>query len=149
MTRGPFPAEPAPGECEPDAFVNAWVGTPFKWDGRDRRGVDCWGLVWRFYRDCLGAELPDWRRAGGALAALGELVATKRAGGGWHAFAGPRDGAIVIASDARGAAHTGIVWRGGVLHAKLGAGVVWESLGRFVQANPSAEFGEWRGGADG
>lgn len=35
------------------------VGIPYKDGGRDREGLDCYGLVLLFMRE-LGIELPDW-----------------------------------------------------------------------------------------
>lgn len=43
--------------------ARAYLDVPFVHRGRDRRGLDCAGLVWRCYAD-LGAVLPDLRRYG-------------------------------------------------------------------------------------
>lgn len=43
--------------------ARSYLGTPFRHRGRDRRGLDCAGLVWRVYAD-LGHVLPDVRRYG-------------------------------------------------------------------------------------
>src|SRR4029077_19729927 len=45
------------------AWINDYVGVPYRHNGRDRAGWDCWGLVLAVYRDMLGLELPDWRWA--------------------------------------------------------------------------------------
>lgn len=37
-----------------------YVGLPYKPGGRDRDGIDCYGLVWLFYRDELGIALPRY-----------------------------------------------------------------------------------------
>lgn len=41
-------------------WVADYISIPFVDGGRDRRGVDCWGLVQLVYRDRLGVELPDY-----------------------------------------------------------------------------------------
>lgn len=40
-----------------------YIGVRFRHRGRDRRGLDCAGLVWAAYRD-LGTVLPDFRLYG-------------------------------------------------------------------------------------
>lgn len=39
--------------------MRAYIGIPYKHLGRDRTGLDCYGLVVAIYRDKLDIELPD------------------------------------------------------------------------------------------
>jgi probable lipoprotein NlpC len=39
-------------------FISQAVGVPFQDRGRDFNGWDCWGLVWKAYREALGFNLP-------------------------------------------------------------------------------------------
>ena len=32
-------------------YINRFIGIPFKMDGRDRNGIDCIGLVWKYLSD--------------------------------------------------------------------------------------------------
>jgi cell wall-associated NlpC family hydrolase len=41
-------------------WINDYVGLPFKSLGRDRAGVDCWGLVYLIYREQFGREIPAY-----------------------------------------------------------------------------------------
>lgn len=36
----------------------SWIGTPYRYGGNDRNGIDCSGLVLRVYKDALGIPLP-------------------------------------------------------------------------------------------
>ena len=56
-------------------YARAYIGTPFKYRGRDRLGLDCYGLIWCSYRDA-GIDVPDVRRYGREPGRVGLLMAT-------------------------------------------------------------------------
>jgi len=41
------------------AVVMKYVGIPYKHQGRDINGIDCWGLIKLIYKDMLGIEIWD------------------------------------------------------------------------------------------
>ena len=83
-----------------------YIGVRFRHRGRDRRGLDCAGLVWAAYRD-LGTTLPDFRLYGRephrdgltthVHAALGEPVS------------GPQDGDVLVMRFEREPHHVAVV----------------------------------------
>ncbi len=47
----------------PDAWADAWIGTPYADIGRGPVAFDCWGLVWAVYRDVFGVTVPAYDEA--------------------------------------------------------------------------------------
>ncbi len=44
----------------PEQWTKNYVGIPFVDKGRDRKGLDCWGLVWLVYKEMLNIQLPSY-----------------------------------------------------------------------------------------
>lgn len=93
-------------------WAGRYVGLPFVDGGRDRRGVDCWGLVKIVYADCLGIELPTYgeisarelRRIAGTV---GDAQTTET----WRQVIDPQpfDVAVMRAGASAIAAHVGVM----------------------------------------
>lgn len=126
-----------------DGFVDAWLGVPFRWDGRDRHGVDCWGLAVKFFAAVHARDLPDWRRRDASRAWIARTMAGE-AREHWAPLAGPQNGCLVMAR-AGGIAphHVGMFWRGSILHAAEGRGVILDRAVDFDTLHPGAEFGDY------
>lgn len=93
------------------SWAGRYVGLPFVNGGRDRRGVDCWGLVRLVYADCLGIDLPTYgeisagelRRIAGAV---GEAQTTET----WRQAETPQPFDVVVMRAGTSAigAHVGV-----------------------------------------
>lgn len=104
--------------------LDEYVGLPFKDKGRDRDGLDCWGLLRLVYREKVGVELPafvDDYVTEQDTAAIAALIAGHT--DGWHEV---RENVVrpfdaVLMKQYGVERHIGVVVRRGhVLHVGLG-----------------------------
>lgn len=142
--------QPPAGSAYELAWINDYVGVPYRHNGRDRAGWDCWGLVLAVYRDMLGLELPDWRWAepfslSARVAVFGNAWAKVRESGMALELAAPEPLAIalVLFPDRMRPHHVGVVAGAGVLHARDYGGTVYEPLRRFVETYPGVTWWRW------
>ncbi len=92
------------------AEVEAWRGTPHRWGGTTKRGVDCSGLTLALYGDLFGVALPRTTRAqarsGERVAAnalqAGDLVFFKTSAKNRHVGVYLESGAFAHASSSQG-----------------------------------------------
>lgn len=114
--------------------IGDFVGLPFSARGRDRSGVDCWGLVCLVFAGCRGIELPgyDDRYTSLSNAELADraLIIEEEASR-WQRVLSPFDveryDCALFSRHGR-PAHIGVVVRHGVmLHIEQGATSVVES----------------------
>lgn len=127
-----------------DAWVNRWIGAPFAHDGRTTAGVDCYGLVVRFYADLFGIILPDWR-GNGARGWIITTIAAERAKR-WRTLAEAADPCLALVH--RRAIdrphHMGIHWRAHIVHA-VESGVKADPAEAFARHFGAPEYGHLRG----
>lgn len=130
------------------AWVNDYVGIPYAVGGRDRNGLDCWGLLCVVFREQRGVELPDWHAERDAMRstvrAISRGVADSMHDDLARRLDAPEPWAIVISERGIAAYHAGLcVGRHHVLHASR-RGVVCPAAVAF-----NAEYGQrsyWRWG---
>ena len=107
-----------------------YVGLPYADKGRDRDGVDCWGLVRLVYAELMGIELPS--HADGYVSAA-ELADVTRAIRGnmrpWSPVARPHALDVVLLRIAGSEAHVGLIVGGGfMLHVHAGIDTALERI---------------------
>lgn len=125
-----------------DAFVENWQGVPFKWDGRTRAGVDCWGLAVQFFAAVHARKLPDWRRRDNGRGWIARTISGE-AKSHWAALSEPRNGCLCLARLGQSPHHFGIYWRASILHASEPQGVILQRMAEFSSIYPEFSFGEY------
>lgn len=112
-------------ECWPEL-----VGLPYVDRGRDRAGVDCWGLVTLGFDVLAGIELPSYAglyASAGEMAEIDGLISAAQASAAWSAVPGYEVRPLDVVAFRRGhlTAHVGLVIdprRSFMLHAAHGHG---------------------------
>ena len=106
-----------------DEFVGQVIGLPFRPHGRDSRGLDCWGLVCRAYRDLLGRELDDY---GGEYDTLKDVerlkgIFARECGTAWSRVERPAPLDVAVIYRRGRAIHAGLyLGEGRLLHVEHG-----------------------------
>lgn len=125
------------------SWLNQYIGMPYKFGGREPRGVDCYGLVKLVYEEQYNEILPDWSTDEINLRVISKEITGAVGGGEFTQRDEPRDGDFVVCYRAKAAHHLGLYFSGGVLHCIDGIGVVYEPLHRFEANYTKVIFGEW------
>lgn len=96
--------------------AEAYAGTPWLHMGRDRRGMDCIGLLWRAYADCgVVFELPRRYGRDPFAQGLGPLLAKQLGAPVWRGSVGAcrvellQPGDIVLMSPSKKPRHVALV----------------------------------------
>ncbi|CAN2532525.1 hypothetical+protein [Methylocapsa aurea] len=69
------------------AWSNDYVGLPWRARGRDRAGLDCWGLVRLVYWERVGLSLPAYSESYATAeerAEISSVISGERASGDWR-----------------------------------------------------------------
>lgn len=119
-------------KCETH-WASRYVGIPFRALGRDRSGLDCYGLVCLVFSEQWGVRLPDYiGRYGTDLQSseVQNLFVMGMNSPFWTRLTrAPRDGDVVVLQIQGHAHHVGVMvdrWR--MLHAREGATVTIERV---------------------
>jgi len=119
-----------------DRWVGDYVGLPFRFRGRSRAGVDCYGLIWLVFWEVFGVRLPDYiARYGPAPSRdiLGPLFADGAKDFCWVEEQRPAAGRVILLNLSGKPLHCGLmVDEGRMLHALEGANSCVERIDRLV-----------------
>ena len=130
-------------------WLNEYIGIPYKFGGRERAGLDCYGLIKLIYQDRYQITLPDWvvddidLGTTSGLRTIIETIEEKVTSGDFTLKDAPCDGDFVFCYRNHGAHHCGVYFAGGVIHCAEPMGVVYETLTRFQRNYTAVEFGAW------
>lgn len=114
----------------------AYVGLPFLGGGRDRDGLDCWGLVRLVYAERFGIGLPEYGEiAANELRAVARAMDAAAAADPWLPVSAPREGDVCLMRSARGGraiVHVGVsVNASGILHVERASASVVVPLNHY------------------
>lgn len=125
------------------AFLNDYIGIPYKFGGREWDGVDCYGLVKLVYKEEYGILLPDWLTDRLDIRDRTRRIQDQVCSGTWEDVDDPEDGDFVVCYRHRAAHHLGLHFAGGILHSADGLGVMYEPRGRFEPQYREVKYGKW------
>lgn len=90
-------------------WSDKYIGIPYKENGRDFDGIDCWGLARLVYKEELGIELPSFAEeydVGDTREYLQELIAQHKEG--WEPVDTPSKGTMVLFKILGNESHVGV-----------------------------------------
>ena len=95
-----------------------WQGTPYKYGGLNKRGIDCSGFIHVTYRDVFGRNMP---RSTALLAGMGREIAQQQL----------QTGDLVFFKTKSKQRHVGIyIGQGQFIHASTSRGVITSQLNK-------------------
>lgn len=107
--------------------MEEYIGIPYRPNGRDRNGIDCYGLVYLIEKEVFGNQLPilNGMYDGGNATELIEVEQPLIAG---EQVMSPKDGDVVLFFHQNKPMHVGVYWQNGVIHAHEQRGVIYEKM---------------------
>jgi len=96
----------------------AYIGLPYREFGRDRRGLDCWGLACLVYREQLGIDLPSYAERYTSVeehTELSAIIGDATGSATWTRVDRPEIYDVAVFRRGRQTVHVGIVITAGLM----------------------------------
>lgn len=107
--------------------MEEYIGIPYIINGRDKNGLDCYGLVYLIEKEYFHKDLPEFSNI-----SLGNdseiLIAENKPLLEATKVDKPKDGDIVLLFIQGTPSHVGVYFDNGILHSTQGRGVVYEKI---------------------
>lgn len=133
-------------------WVRQYIGLPFQLFGRDRAGLDCWGLIALVLREQFGRDVPVYGEHYADhmkdLAGMEDYISRQLPD--WRVVETHEPGDVVLLRIRRHASHCGVMVAGDwFLHVHEGINAVVEPIGGayWKRDRHVAGFYRWEGGA--
>lgn len=106
--------------------MEKYIGIPYKHNGRDTHGLDCYGLVWLVEKEVFNKDIPK-------LSDLDDKTSCRLINDNLPLVdatevENPEDGDIVLFFYHNNPIHVGIYYNKKILHANKRIGVIYESI---------------------
>lgn len=130
-------------------WTNNYIGIPFLPNGRDRAGLDCWGLVCLVYSEIKGIQLPQYRDVFidtgiGSLRRVARMMSAERLS--WAKVAAPEPLDVIMLRHSEFVWHVGLVIdHRRMLHVDQGINSVIEDYVGIIWRNKVDEFRRYTG----
>lgn len=131
-------------------WLNEYIGIPYKLNGRDRNGVDCWGLIYLIGTEHYNYQMPVWGverdNAFAMVDVITKAVQVAKDAKQCKRIDGPQDGAIIVCVRSLACVHIALMVGANVLHSSKDAGQsVLEPFSVFSQSgHGKIEFYQWQ-----
>jgi cell wall-associated NlpC family hydrolase len=125
-------------------WTDTYIGIPFKKNGNDRLGIDCWRLVVLVYKEVLGISLPLFdgiyvEKTENSLLSVTKLMKSEKEK--WTPIKRPEKFALVLLRTGRMLYHCGVaVSNRTMLHVDVGFFSVIESFDNIIWKNKVEGF---------
>lgn len=113
--------------CSAEEFINDWIGVRHIYNGRDRNGIDCYGLVVLYYKEVLNQTLPDWHCEDESKIWVARFM-DERVKELMEVIDKPIDHCIAVVKRKSIANHIGVVYKGNLFHCLEKSSVVFQPL---------------------